>query len=94
MGATNVLDSYLQHGFDDRLPKGLFCKIDEILCVGRLMTACSGIALNAYEQASLLSGRYYHTVYSNEMAAKLGIGRFVGEIVELAKAVTRSVRSY
>jgi len=66
MSVTNVLDSYSQHGFLDKLPKG--------------------ITPNALEHATALSGRYYHTVYSNETAARLGIGRFVGELIEIAQS--------
>lgn len=93
MSATNVLDSYSQHGFMDRLPKGTFHFSNTIVSSHNSYNSSSGIASNALEQATSLSGRYYHNVYSNETAARLGIGRFVGELVETAQSALTSVRA-
>lgn len=44
-----------------------------------------GLDAKSYEIARQISGRYYYNVYSNDTAARLGIGRFVSEVTRIVQ---------
>jgi hypothetical protein len=43
-----------------------------------------GMPSDAFDKLTSLTGRYYHAVYGNDLAVRLGVGRFIGEVADLA----------
>jgi hypothetical protein len=49
------------------------------------------MAPDALSKANTLSGLFYRDIYSNDVAARLGIGRFVQEMAQIAERNLKSV---